>query len=61
MRRSYSLHHWGWHLLRNCSLVANAADAMVPQVIYVPELSGDALEPASTTLFRSKMFGSLEG
>jgi mannose-6-phosphate isomerase-like protein (cupin superfamily) len=40
---------------------ANAADAMVPQIIHVPELSGDALGPASTTGFRSKTFGSAEG
>jgi len=40
---------------------ANAADAMLPQIIHVPELSGDALGPASTAGFRSKTFGSTEG
>jgi len=40
---------------------ANAADAMMPQIIRVPELSGDALGPASTAGFRSKTFASAEG
>ena len=41
---------------------ATAADAMTPQIIQVPELSGDALGPAAPlTGLRSKMFVSAEG
>ena len=40
---------------------AQAADAMMPQIIHVPDLAGDALGPASPTGFRSKMFVSADG
>jgi mannose-6-phosphate isomerase-like protein (cupin superfamily) len=40
---------------------ARAAEAMVPQIIHVPELVGDALSPASPTGMRSKMFVSADG
>lgn len=42
-------------------LPAMAAENIVAQVIHVPELSGDALGPASPTGFRSKMFVSADG
>lgn len=38
-----------------------AADMMTAQVIHVPDLTGDALGPASPTGFRSKMFVSADG
>jgi mannose-6-phosphate isomerase-like protein (cupin superfamily) len=38
-----------------------AADMMTAQIIHVPELTGDALGPASPTGFRSKMFVSADG
>ena len=40
---------------------ASAAEAIMPQIVQVPELAGDALGPASVTGFRSKMFVSAEG
>jgi mannose-6-phosphate isomerase-like protein (cupin superfamily) len=40
---------------------AQAADAIMPQIIHVPDLAGDALGPASPTGFRSKMFVSADG
>ena len=40
---------------------ALAADAITPQIIHVPELTGDALGPASAIGFRSKMFVSADG
>jgi mannose-6-phosphate isomerase-like protein (cupin superfamily) len=40
---------------------AMAADALTPQIIHVPELTGDALGLASGTGFRSKMFVSADG
>jgi mannose-6-phosphate isomerase-like protein (cupin superfamily) len=38
-----------------------APDPITPQIIHVPELTGDALGPASATGFRSKMFVSADG
>lgn len=38
-----------------------ASEPMTPQIIHVPELSGDALGAASPTGFRSKMFVSADG
>jgi mannose-6-phosphate isomerase-like protein (cupin superfamily) len=40
---------------------ALAAESITAQVIHVPELTGDALGPASATGFRSKMFVSADG
>jgi mannose-6-phosphate isomerase-like protein (cupin superfamily) len=40
---------------------ANAADPITPQILHVPDLTGDALGPASATGLRSKMFVSAEG
>jgi mannose-6-phosphate isomerase-like protein (cupin superfamily) len=40
---------------------ALAAESITAQVIHVPELTGDALGPASTTGFRSKTFVSADG
>jgi len=41
---------------------ARAAETIMPQIIQVPELSGDALGPAAPlTGLRSKMFVSAEG
>jgi mannose-6-phosphate isomerase-like protein (cupin superfamily) len=40
---------------------ALAAENITAQVIHVPELTGDALGPASATGFRSKMFVSADG
>jgi mannose-6-phosphate isomerase-like protein (cupin superfamily) len=40
---------------------AFAAENITAQVIHVPELTGDALGPASPTGFRSKMFVSADG
>jgi mannose-6-phosphate isomerase-like protein (cupin superfamily) len=40
---------------------ASAADAMVPQVIRVSELSGDTLGPASATGFRAKSLITADG
>ena len=40
---------------------ASAADAMMAQIIHVPELLGDALGPASPGGLRSKTFVSAEG
>lgn len=40
---------------------ASAADPMTPQIIHVPDLTGDALGAASPIGFRSKMFVSAEG
>jgi mannose-6-phosphate isomerase-like protein (cupin superfamily) len=40
---------------------AIAADALTPQIIHVPELSGDALGIASGTGFRSKTFVTADG
>jgi mannose-6-phosphate isomerase-like protein (cupin superfamily) len=42
-------------------LPAMAAENITAQVIHVPELSGDALGPASPTGFRSKMFVAADG
>ncbi|HEX5213658.1 MAG TPA: cupin domain-containing protein [Pseudolabrys sp.] len=42
-------------------LPAMAAENITAQVIHIPELSGDALGPASPTGFRSKMFVSADG
>ena len=42
-------------------LPAMAAENITAQVIHIPELSGDALGPASATGFRSKMFVSADG
>ena len=42
-------------------LPAMAAENITAQVIHIPELSGDALGPASPTGFRSKMFISADG
>ena len=39
---------------------ALAAESITAQVIHVPELTGDALGPASATGFRSKMFVSAD-
>ena len=40
---------------------ALAAESITAQVIHVPELTGDALGPASATGFRSKTFVSADG
>jgi len=40
---------------------ALAAESITAQVVHVPELTGDALGPASATGFRSKMFVSADG
>jgi len=40
---------------------ALAAESITAQIIHVPELTGDALGPASATGFRSKMFVSADG
>jgi mannose-6-phosphate isomerase-like protein (cupin superfamily) len=40
---------------------AQAADAMTPQVIHVPDMNGDALGLASGTGFRSKTFVTADG
>lgn len=40
---------------------AQAADPMMPQIIHVPDLNGDALGMASGTGFRSKMLVSADG
>ena len=40
---------------------AFAAEPITAQIIHVPDLTGDALGPASPTGFRSKMFVSAEG
>lgn len=40
---------------------ALATESITAQVIHVPELTGDALGPASATGFRSKMFVSADG
>ena len=40
---------------------AMAAENIAAQVIHIPELSGDALGPASATGFRSKMFVAADG
>lgn len=42
-------------------LPAMAAENIVAQVVHIPELSGDALGPASPTGFRSKMLVSADG
>ena len=46
------------HLLPEASA---ATENIVAQVIHVPELTGDALGPASPTGFRSKMFMTADG
>ena len=38
-----------------------ASEEITAQVIHVPELTGDALGPASSTGFRSKMFVKADG
>jgi mannose-6-phosphate isomerase-like protein (cupin superfamily) len=38
-----------------------ATEPMTPQIIHVPELTGDALGPANPNGFRSKMFVSADG
>jgi mannose-6-phosphate isomerase-like protein (cupin superfamily) len=40
---------------------AQAADAMTPQVIHVPDMNGDGLGLASGTGFRSKTFVTADG
>ena len=40
---------------------ALAADAITAQIVHVPDLTGDALGPASATGMRSKMFVSADG
>jgi mannose-6-phosphate isomerase-like protein (cupin superfamily) len=42
-------------------LPALAAENIVAQVIHIPELTGDALGPASATGFRSKTFMTADG
>lgn len=49
------------HLLPHVLSEAWAAENITAQVIHVPELTGDALGPASPTGFRSKMFMSADG
>jgi mannose-6-phosphate isomerase-like protein (cupin superfamily) len=49
------------HLLPETISPAWAAENIVAQVIHVPELTGDALGPASPTGFRSKTFMTADG
>ncbi|MBC7578716.1 MAG: cupin domain-containing protein [Tardiphaga sp.] len=48
-------------LVTHVVLPAIAAENIVAQVIHVPELTGDALGPASATGFRSKSFMAADG
>jgi mannose-6-phosphate isomerase-like protein (cupin superfamily) len=52
------------HLLPEASMLTEASaatEAINAQVIHVPELTGDALGPASPTNFRSKTFVIADG
>ena len=66
MRRAVFIASVGFAFVAGCGVArslpqASAADGMAPQIIHVPQLTEDALGPASSTGFRSKMFASVDG
>jgi mannose-6-phosphate isomerase-like protein (cupin superfamily) len=66
MRRAVFIASVGLAFVAGCGVArwlpqASAAEGMIPQIIHVPELTGDALGPASSSGFRSKMFASADG